>query len=1347
MGQPQQEPPVAAQDPASAQLNEAYRRGYLDGHLAGWRDAVAREGKQGPGPMLAPPSPPMHPQTPWPGQMTTQAIPAYGRQDRPFGAPLPPLDPQVQAARKAKRETQNINITLYIASLFMVAAAALFVVSSLPVPARLVGVWLGTAVFYGAGLILHAATPRLRPAALAFVGTALAIVPFAGLATYNLGFPNAPAVWLLTSLVGTAAYVVAAVRLGSRLVVYLSLAFLISTAWSSGAVLGAALSWYFTALIVIAAVLSLAGRVLGNRIASQAPVLGLFAKPLSDLGPWFAPVGLVSSLAFPLGLNAADHAMVLLAGTLFYGVMGWVDPPRLRRANYLGLRLSLTIAAPFVGWLMGESLAFAAGAMTLTLAVQTLIVACFHRRIGRWLGRAVWPVGDVFLSLPLTAGLSLLWSAGIAVSGHDGGAWVWSPALPLLVGLLAAMAAVPAMLPRGEWLPLPALGAAVLASGWLAAQDWAMVLAAALSYAVVRFLSSKERRIKGVMLVAARIVLTGLAASLLAAYLPAQSGKAEVIIAVVVVMAAGQLLADTLLGMLGRPNKVTAVSGTSWAVLGTVLIVAQAVAFSARDQAASEPTVPVAATAFLIAVLAMGAAACAHSWVFLPRDQRYAGAELMAPAFLAVAGICAGVVFGASGTVVGAASLTLFLAVTGWRLRAQPEPTHRWIYWWCARGSSLLLAMAVFVLWREHIPADVSADVSLGLVVLFVLGGQLLILAGSMWRGNTVAGFSFDVCATVAATLLLATFQMIANPEGQWTQTLVVALVVASLGLVGCAYALRSPAPGVVQWAAPLAMAAIAGMALPHRLSFEVAAALVVVTAGVCAVRGLRHRSRSAYFLLARIASTALIAVLVTEVTGSPTIQTVVLSGVLLAQLGVQWLAGSPAARRIVGESLVWEVSLWLLLLAQVMAPVAYVIAAGGLDRQGSGLRWVVALELLLLAASAILAQSALGQRGASYLAILAVAGGAAIVAPVLPPGITTLVLIVISMAVNVWGCLFRAQRSEMRWYGPAAAAAFLFAAVLVDGAAPAGTVAIMWLVAGLAFIAAAHLQRLPWLTLPGALMVLVAAVLVRAQILEWGHLAGIAALSAFGVVVGSLYLVRMLLWELASVVPVQRWSLVGVALVSGAAFSLLAMADHDAILGGALAFTAVAALACVETPGHRRPNAIDLAVVATALIWFIASSAYVDLGMFWFVEWCALALGVLAVRRHISQLPQKCKALLVAAGSVASLGAVLTMFGGDTLQQAVSLLLFVALLVAGLSIDERMFTIWGAIGVSASVLWYWRGFTFVLLAVLALLLIGLAIWRLNRKPPHNGDDGGSPSVRPAPATTAATPVAPGPPH
>ena len=204
-----------------------------------------------------------------------------------------PETPAERQARREKRDRQNINITLYVASLLLVAAAALFIGTSLPPTMRFAGVASVTALFYGAGFVLHARVRRLRPAAVAFAGTGLALVPVTGLALYNFALPDGPAAWLLTSAVGTVAYVAAAVRLESRVLVYLSLTFLASTAFSGVSVLGGALVWYFASLIGVAAALT------ALALARPGWLPPVYVRPLMVLHPYVVPAVAAAATCVP----------------------------------------------------------------------------------------------------------------------------------------------------------------------------------------------------------------------------------------------------------------------------------------------------------------------------------------------------------------------------------------------------------------------------------------------------------------------------------------------------------------------------------------------------------------------------------------------------------------------------------------------------------------------------------------------------------------------------------------------------------------------------------------------------------------------------------------------------------------------------------------------------------------------------------------------------------------------------------------------------------------------------------------------------------------------------------------
>ena len=134
--------------------------------------------------------------------------------------------------------------------------------------------------------------------------------------------------------------------------------------------------------------------------------------------------------------------------------------------------------------------------------------------------------------------------------------------------------------------------------------------------------------------------------------------------------------------------------------------------------------------------------------------------------------------------------------------------------------------------------------------------------------------------------------------------------------------------------------------------------------------------------------------------------------------------------------------------------------------------------------------------------------------------------------------------------------------------------------------------------------------------------------------------MVRLLSMELPGDRQIQCGSIVGTALGGGAFFARWSMFEDDAVLLGAVAFTVVAVLACVEAPPVRRRLMVDVAVVRCAAVWIAACSTYVFLGLFWAVQSCAVALGGLAVIRYVGKQAAAGKGMLIAAAGVASFGA-----------------------------------------------------------------------------------------------------------
>ena len=101
-------------------------------------------------------------------------------------------------------------------------------------------------------------------------------------------------------------------------------------------------------------------------------------------------------------------------------------------------------------------------------------------------------------------------------------------------------------------------------------------------------------------------------------------------------------------------------------------------------------------------------------------------------------------------------------------------------------------------------------------------------------------------------------------------------------------------------------------------------------------------------------------------------------------------------------------------------------------------------------------------------------------------------------------------------------------------------------------------------------------------------------------------------------------------------------------------------------------------------------------------------------VVRGARRLPRRGSRWLIAAAVILSGSGLLTVSGGTTAAQVWALCGHILLLVVGVALSRRLFSLWGAIGIVLALLWFLRGFTFLLLAVAALLLLAFAVWKLN---------------------------------
>ncbi|KNC19931.1 hypothetical protein AC792_03425 [Arthrobacter sp. RIT-PI-e] len=369
--------------PPAAVYEEGYDAGYRAGLQARELQAVPGARDVGSGSVQSghPPSAVLPPSS-------TGGFPTSSADDgapAPAGRPAPPAvageggpapSPAEQAATKAARDLRSINIALYSASLLLVAAAGLFIGAAVPGPARAVTICAVVAVFYLGGLVLHSRLPRLRPAAVAFTGTGLALLPVAGL-LFGVLTGEGPSAWFGTAVLGTVAYLLAAVRLQSRVVAYLSLPFFLSIALSSVSLIGGALIWYFTCSVGVAALLAV--------LAHPAPrwMPEILTRAVLDAHRVLTPLALGASLLLGGVLGPGERALLWVVASVYYASLLVFVPVRRIEHLYAG-RLVVVVAIVLVAAALDLPFAWAALVPALGLALQVaaaLVLSAPLRRL------------------------------------------------------------------------------------------------------------------------------------------------------------------------------------------------------------------------------------------------------------------------------------------------------------------------------------------------------------------------------------------------------------------------------------------------------------------------------------------------------------------------------------------------------------------------------------------------------------------------------------------------------------------------------------------------------------------------------------------------------------------------------------------------------------------------------------------------------------------------------------------------------------------------------------------------------------------------------------------------------
>lgn len=406
----------------------------------------------------------------------------------------------VQYMDNEKKSLQNLNTILYMASFLLVAAASAFIAAAMPSGVRLIGLIIIVILFYGAGWILFKTVTRLRPAATAFIGTGLAILPFVGVALHMLGGVPEASSWLIISAVGLVAYIASAILLQSQVVSYLTMAFVLSLASSAVASASLPIVWYFVALIGVS--------LIANSISILKPTLmpEVFRKPIESTGQFVTPLALMASLVVDR-MSIGAYEIVFGVATAHYLVVWLQQKTMLYESVVRALSfVTLMIVASDVS--AGNLSHF--GIWWLALAVLQAVYSLVRVRLDSASSRAIENSWLMAANALMLFGM-VYWSA----SDHPA---AWSTVSLVVIGLTSAASlirmrniawgyiglGVSAILPFvvGRWLIEPALSWSVLVG--------CFVLFGAAALALYRYLAKARSIATATLFMTATLVYVGL---------------------------------------------------------------------------------------------------------------------------------------------------------------------------------------------------------------------------------------------------------------------------------------------------------------------------------------------------------------------------------------------------------------------------------------------------------------------------------------------------------------------------------------------------------------------------------------------------------------------------------------------------------------------------------------------------------------------------------------------------------------------------------------------------------------------------------------------------------------------
>lgn len=268
-----------------------------------------------------------------------------------------------------RQPMDNTSILLYFGAFLLVAAAGLFVAfGGATGGVRTFIVAVVAALFYCVGFLLWYDKPKLRQAALTFIGIGIVLAPLAGVAAYSYVFRGSGAlVWFVTSVVCLGLYAHAVSVLKHPLLEYVLIGTFVSLFESSVAVLQLPAYYYGWGLAAVGLILQ------AVQLRRKQPLTGTSSASLS--ANIVLPLAVFVSLTMLPAHGSLQLAIALALAATYYGLLGWQAEGRIRTQALIAAQVLGLTAAAFFGYNIRGRVTDAAIVVTILGILQAVGVA------------------------------------------------------------------------------------------------------------------------------------------------------------------------------------------------------------------------------------------------------------------------------------------------------------------------------------------------------------------------------------------------------------------------------------------------------------------------------------------------------------------------------------------------------------------------------------------------------------------------------------------------------------------------------------------------------------------------------------------------------------------------------------------------------------------------------------------------------------------------------------------------------------------------------------------------------------------------------------------------------------